>query len=91
MNDTLLCYIDCGPENLKGPYQKGYMNSLGYLHWHEVAEYRYKHKDPQLYCVTCGRWQWPEECEHEKMRPREGNAYLRAAAKAAKAMKAGAK
>ena len=76
MKNEIICLLT-GPDNLKGPYPPGYMRSLGYLHWHEVAEYRYKHGDRQLHCGTCG-WVWPEECNHEgKKTQKEYDALVR--------------
>ena len=39
-------------------------NELGYLQWHYDAARRHKAGQRQVWCMTCERYQWPDQlCE----------------------------
>ena len=39
--------------------------TLDYVEQSIQADRRIRKGDRQLYCLTCGKWRWVEECNHK--------------------------
>jgi hypothetical protein len=46
------------------PKYAHHLCTLDYVEQAMAAEKRLRKGDRQLYCGTCRKWRWPEECDH---------------------------
>jgi len=54
------------------PIRDGFVCEIEYVTRHNEAQRRLRRGERQVFCPTCERWRWPEECCHPGRLTAEG-------------------